>query len=194
MELYTQEQIQIWIPHFIVPLFPALCLLYESDSVPIWGLSHESVPIWGLSHESVPIWGLSHESVPIWGLSHLLIPMSVSFPVNIYLVLLPRVCVSVSNKGPRCLYWTVQKASHEERTEYFTKILNRDLQGIKSPVPTDPNWPRQHTSLFIKQDSQLAAFNLHGGFLEIAFNSVFAAFSKWDTRIVRVRGEEEHAI
>lgn len=144
VELFTQEQIQIWIPHFIVPLFPALCLLYESDSVPIWGLSHESVPIWGLSH--------------------LLIPMSVSFPVNIYLVLLPHVCVSVSNKGPHCLYWTVQKASHEERTEYFTKFLNRDLQGIKSPVPTDPNWPRQHTSLFIKQDSQLAAFNLHGGF------------------------------
>lgn len=67
--------------------------------------------------------------------------MSVSFPVNIYLVLLPRVCVSVSNKGPRFIE---QYRKHHMRKERNTlpKSLTEIYKGLSHRfqlIPTDPD-------------------------------------------------------
>lgn len=106
---FSLERVQIWILYSMLPVSAFLCLSVSR----IWNhlFLSVSVPVC----LSVSVCCGSVCACPLWNCMCL----------SIYLC----PCVSLH------IYWTTQKASHEEGMGYSNKVL----QGMKSLTPTDPN-------------------------------------------------------
>jgi hypothetical protein len=151
----------------LVVVSSVFCLLYEAESVPTWRLFCESVCPSVFAFLSI-----------VWTVCTCLCMSVCLYVHNEVLIYIESIKSSTGREGCSAL---------QKNWQEFYKELNHWLQMI----PTDPDnghhclWTNSHKWLLL---------TFMADFRELLSNSVFAAFSKWYTRIICVGDMEIYII